>query len=112
MTTPADARPSVIFPGEPGSFAEDAVILAFGATAVPTPVATFRDVVTTLEADGAPAGVLPIENVLFETRIRREMFSQTASVLLGSSQQRASGNAATSTPKPNDGKKIINGEVQ
>lgn len=53
-----------------------------------------------------------IENVLFETRIRREMFSQTASVLLGSSQQRVAGNASTSTAKPNDGKKIINGEVQ
>ena len=34
---------------------------------VPTPVPTFRDVVTTLEADGAPAGVLPIENVVFGT---------------------------------------------
>jgi integrating conjugative element protein (TIGR03755 family) len=52
-----------------------------------------------------------IENVLFETRIRREMFSQTATVLLGSSQNRAFGNAATSTHQPNDAKKIIDGEV-
>ena len=53
-----------------------------------------------------------IENVLFETRIRREMFSQTATVLLGSSQHRALGNAATTTHQPNDAKKIIGGEVQ
>ncbi|MFN8623975.1 MAG: prephenate dehydratase domain-containing protein [Chloroflexota bacterium] len=62
-----DGRARVIFPGEPGSFAEDAVILAFGEGAVATPVPTFRDVVTTLEAGGAPAGVLPIENVVFGT---------------------------------------------
>ncbi len=60
-------RPVVIFPGEPGSFAEDAVLAAFGDSVVAAPVPTFRDVAVTLDADGAPAGVLPIENVLFGT---------------------------------------------
>jgi len=61
------ARPRVIFPGEPGSFAEDAVIAAFGEGAVAAAVPTFRDVVLALEAGEAPAGVLPIENVVFGT---------------------------------------------
>ena len=63
----ADPRPRVLFPGEPGSFAEDAVIAAFGEGVAATPVATFRDVVTALTEDDAPAGVLPIENVVFGT---------------------------------------------
>jgi prephenate dehydratase len=67
MTSADSERLDLIFPGEPGSFAEDAVIAAFGERALPRPVPTFRDVVTTLEADGAPAGVLPIENVVFGT---------------------------------------------
>ena len=53
-----------------------------------------------------------IENVLFETRIRREMFSQTATVLLNASQQRAQGTAATTGAKANDAKPMVNGEVQ
>ena len=61
------APAQVLFPGEPGSFAEDAVLAAFGPGAAPAPVPTFRDVVTRLEEDGAPAGVLPIENVVFGT---------------------------------------------
>ena len=61
------SRPNVIFPGEPGSFAEDAVIAAFGEGVVPTAVPVFRDVITMLTDDGAPAGVLPIENVVFGT---------------------------------------------
>jgi prephenate dehydratase len=60
-------RPRVIFPGEPGSFAEDAVLAAFGDGVTATPVPTFRDVVTALSAGEAPAGVLPIENVVFGT---------------------------------------------
>jgi hypothetical protein len=36
-----------------------------------------------------------IDNVLYETKIRREMFAQTATVLLGSGQGRTSENAAT-----------------
>ena len=66
---PSDLPPSprVIFPGEPGSFAEDAILAAFGRGVTAAPVPTFRDVVTTLADGGAPAGVLPIENVVFGT---------------------------------------------
>lgn len=53
-----------------------------------------------------------IDNVLYETKIRREMFAQTATVLLGSGQGRTSGNAATKAAAPNDVKRIENGEVK
>ncbi len=53
-----------------------------------------------------------IDNVLYETKIRREMFAQTATVLLGSGQGRTSENAATRTASPNDAKRLENGEVK
>jgi prephenate dehydratase len=56
----------VAFAGEPGSFAEDAVLAAYPGVE-PTPVAGFADVVAAV-ADGPVAlGVLPIENVVFGT---------------------------------------------
>ncbi len=65
MTT---ARPGVAFAGEPGSFAEDAVLAYFGAEgALPVPVPGFGDVVSSVEGGSAEAGVLPIENVVFGT---------------------------------------------
>jgi prephenate dehydratase len=80
----ADPRPSVIFPGEPGSFAEDAVIAAFGEGVTPTPVPTFRDVVLTLTDRGAPAGVLPIENVVFGTvRENYDLLADAALEIVG-----------------------------
>ena len=53
-----------------------------------------------------------IDNVLYETRIRREMFAQTATVLLGSGQARNQTTAATPTAAPNDVKRIENGNVK
>ena len=53
-----------------------------------------------------------IDNVLYETRIRREMFAQTATVLLGTGQHRTRNTAATTVATPNDTKAIENGQVQ
>ena len=81
----ADApRPIVLFPGEPGSFAEDAVIAAFGEAVVATPVPTFHDLVTALTEGPAPAGVLPIENVLFGTvRENYDLLADAALTIVG-----------------------------
>ncbi len=59
-----DAGPlPVAYAGEPGAFAEDAVIAAFGD--VPRlPVGSFRDVFRVVTANTASAGLLPIENLL------------------------------------------------
>jgi prephenate dehydratase len=54
----------VIFPGEPGSFAEDAVLSYFGAEAVATPVPTFADAVAAAANGTAAASLVPIENVV------------------------------------------------
>jgi prephenate dehydratase len=57
---PTDA---ISYAGEPGAFAEDAVIAAFGD--VPrTAVGSFRAVFDAVTAGAAPAGVVPIENVI------------------------------------------------
>jgi prephenate dehydratase len=53
----------VAFAGEPGAFAEDAVLAALGD--VPRlAVGSFRDVFTAVTGERARAGVLPIENLL------------------------------------------------
>ncbi|MBA2700465.1 MAG: prephenate dehydratase [Chloroflexi bacterium] len=55
--------PPIAYAGEPGAFAEDAVLAAFGD--VPRqPVATFRAVFEAVTAGQARAGVVPIENVI------------------------------------------------
>ena len=57
------ARLEVAFAGEPGSFAEDAVLAAYpGAVAQPMPL--FEDVVRAVAAGAVAAGALPIENVV------------------------------------------------
>ena len=54
---------AVAYAGEPGAFAEDAVLAAFGD--VPrTPLGSFRAVFEAVAAGDAPAGVVPIENVI------------------------------------------------
>jgi integrating conjugative element protein (TIGR03755 family) len=53
-----------------------------------------------------------IDNVLYETKIRREMFAQTATVLLGSGHGRTDETAATPAASPNDAKRLENGEVK
>jgi len=59
----ADERLLVAFAGAPGSFAEDAVLVAYPqARAVPLPM--FSDVVAAVEDGSVAAGVVPIENVV------------------------------------------------
>jgi prephenate dehydratase len=53
----------IVFAGEPGAFAEDAVLAAFGDIDRHT-VSTFRNVFETVTSGGAVAGVVPIENVI------------------------------------------------
>jgi prephenate dehydratase len=54
---------AVAYAGEPGAFAEDAVIAIFGDVAR-TPLGSFRAVFESVAAGDAPAGVVPIENVI------------------------------------------------
>jgi prephenate dehydratase len=61
-----DSPPPIAYAGEPGAFAEDAVMTAFGD--VPRdPVASFRAVFDIVTAGEASAGVVPIENVIHGT---------------------------------------------
>ena len=53
----------VAYAGEPGAFAEDAVIAAFGDVER-VPVGGFRAVFETVVAGPVAAGVVPIENVI------------------------------------------------
>jgi prephenate dehydratase len=54
---------AVIYAGEPGAFAEDAVLAAFGDVDR-RPVPSFRAVFDEVGASRAVAGVIPIENVI------------------------------------------------
>ena len=54
----------VAYAGEPGAFAEDAVIVAFGPDAPRLPVGGFREVFEAVAAGRANAGVVPIENLV------------------------------------------------
>lgn len=53
----------VAYAGEPGAFAEDAALVAFGDVAR-VPVGSFRDVFSVVTAGSARAGLVPIENLL------------------------------------------------
>jgi prephenate dehydratase len=53
----------IAFAGEPGAFAEDAVIAAFGDVGR-VPLGSFREVFEAVAAGRASAGVVPIENVI------------------------------------------------
>ena len=56
----------IAYAGEPGAFAEDAVLAAFGD--VPrTPVGSFRAVFDAVAGGSAAAGIVPIENVIHGT---------------------------------------------
>ncbi len=61
MPGPEDQH--VIYAGEPGAFAEDAVLARFG-DAARTAVGSFRSVFQAVAAGEAPRGVIPIENVV------------------------------------------------
>jgi prephenate dehydratase len=63
---PGMPTPSIAYAGEPGAFAEDAVLLAFGD--VPRQaLGSFRAVFEAVAAGEAVAGVVPIENVIHGT---------------------------------------------
>jgi prephenate dehydratase len=53
----------IAYAGEPGAFAEDAVLSAFG-DAERTPLGGFRSVFEAVASGAASAGVVPIENVI------------------------------------------------
>jgi prephenate dehydratase len=55
--------PPVAYAGEPGAFAEDAVLAAFGDVGR-VPLGSFREVFESVTAGHAAAGVVPIENVI------------------------------------------------
>ena len=54
----------IAYAGEPGAFAEDAVVATFGEDAARLPVGGFRQVFDAVASEAAAAGVLPIENVV------------------------------------------------
>jgi len=54
----------VAYAGEPGAFAEDAVLALYGEAAPRLPVGGFRQVFETVTSDAASAGVVPIENLV------------------------------------------------
>ena len=58
------AAQPVAYAGEPGAFAEDAVVAAFGEAAPRQPVGGFRQVFEAVTSGSASVGVLPIENVV------------------------------------------------
>jgi prephenate dehydratase len=60
------ASQSIVYAGEPGAFAEDAVLAAFGDVRR-TPVGSFRAVFDAVADGSAAAGVVPIENVIHGT---------------------------------------------
>jgi prephenate dehydratase len=53
----------IVYAGEPGAFAEDAVLAAFGDVDR-RPLGSFREVFEAVARGGAAAGVVPIENVI------------------------------------------------
>ena len=54
---------SIAYAGEPGAFAEDAVLATFGDVAR-RPLGSFREVFEAVGSGSAAAGVVPIENVI------------------------------------------------
>lgn len=63
---PDAQSPTVAYAGEPGAFAEDAVLVAFGDVQR-TPLTSFRAVFDAVSTGDAAAGVVPIENVIHGT---------------------------------------------
>ena len=55
---------NVAYAGEPGAFAEDAVVAAFGDGGERLPVGGFRDVFDAVAAGEVEAGVVPVENLV------------------------------------------------
>ena len=68
LAMPTD--PPIAYAGEPGAFAEDAVLAAFGDVGRIS-LGSFREVFETVAAGRAAAGVIPIENVINGTGTAR-----------------------------------------
>ncbi len=66
MTEPVAPDRPIAYAGEPGAFAEDAVLVAFGDVAR-IPLGSFRSVFDAVTGGAAGAGVVPIENVIHGT---------------------------------------------
>ncbi len=64
--TPESTTPPVAYAGEPGAFAEDAVLVAFGDVERHA-VGSFRAVFEGIASGDAATGVVPIENVIHGT---------------------------------------------
>ena len=54
----------IAYAGEPGAFAEDAVVVAFGESAPRLPFGGFREVFEAVTSGVAASGVVPIENLV------------------------------------------------
>jgi prephenate dehydratase len=54
----------IAYAGEPGAFAEDAVVATFGQDAPRLPVGSFRDVFEAVTSGTAASGVIPVENLV------------------------------------------------
>lgn len=69
MSDPEPARQTIriAFPGEPGSFAEDAALSYFGSGTPIERLPGFAEVVEAVAAGHLDRGVVPIENVVFGT---------------------------------------------
>jgi len=63
---PATSQRPIAYAGEPGAFAEDAVLVAFGDVDR-QPVGSFRAVFDAVASGDAAAGIVPIENVIHGT---------------------------------------------
>jgi len=63
---PATSPRPIAYAGEPGAFAEDAVLVAFGDVDR-QPVGSFRAVFDAVASGDAAAGIVPIENVIHGT---------------------------------------------
>jgi len=63
MPAPVPGPTLIAYAGEPGAFAEDAVLVAFGDVGRAS-LGSFREVFNAVAAGGAAAGVVPIENVI------------------------------------------------
>jgi prephenate dehydratase len=57
-------EPPIAYAGEPGAFAEDAVIALYGDATPRLPVGGFRQVFEAVTSGAASAGVVPIENLV------------------------------------------------
>lgn len=64
MTKPAAARARVAFPGEPGAFAEEAVLTFFGGDVEALPVPSWRAVFEAVREGSVDAGTVAIESSL------------------------------------------------